>query len=98
VRIVFTIADRSGQAVSMDGALAVYKIARRAGGASLLAKTEENGVTLDGNTAAVAFNAGELADDLGPLLGDFFGQLTVTKDGAGLVVAEGPLSVGSVIV
>lgn len=97
VKITFTVTDLAGAPVSLDGAEASYKIARRAGGAALLEKTGLDGITLSANTAAVEFNTGELSDGDGPLLGDFLGQLTLTVDGDGLVVAEGTVSVGAVI-
>jgi hypothetical protein len=92
VKITFTVTDRAGAAVSLSGASALYRIARRAGDAALLTLTSGAGITLSSNTAAVEFDTGDLED-----LGDFLGQLTVTKAGDTLVVAEGPVSVAPVI-
>lgn len=97
VRITFTITDQAGNAVSMTGASATYKIARQADDAALLTKTSPTAITLSSNTAAVNFNTGDLLDGSTPLLGDFIGQLTITKSGDSLVVAEGPLHVSPVI-
>jgi hypothetical protein len=95
VRIVFTITDRQGNAVDVSGAEATYRIARRAGEAALLEKTETNGVMLASNTAAVDFSTADLADADGPMTGDFLGQLAMTMDGDGLVVAEGTITISS---
>lgn len=89
VRIVFTVTDLAGEAVALDGADAVYRLARRAGEAAILEVSSPDGIMLGGNTAEVEFDTNDIADAGGPLTGDFTGQLTVTKDGAGLVVAEG---------
>lgn len=97
VSLTFTITDESGTPVTVSGAQATYKIARRDGDTALLTMTETSGITLSSNTAVVAFNTGDLADGTGALIGDFFGQLRITKGGDGLVVAEGPLYVGPVI-
>jgi hypothetical protein len=97
VLITFTITDRNGTAVLVDGAAATYKIARRAGEVALVTKTEVDGITLSSNTAIVALNMGELTDGAEALLGDFFAQLRITMDGDGLVVAEGPIHVAAVI-
>ena len=97
VRLVFTVTDQAGTAVSLSGASAIYKIARHAGDAALLVKTETAGIALSGNTATVSFNTSELTSGGAALLGDFFAQLQVTKSGDSLIVAEGPLSVAPVI-
>ena len=97
VQVTFTVTDGSGNAVSVEGAAATYKIARRAGDTAILAKTEAEGISLVSNMAIVEFDTGDLADAEGALLGDFFAQLTITKDGDGLVVSEGPLHVSPVI-
>ena len=97
VKIVFTVTDQAGAAVSVAGANATYKIARRPGGAALLTKTELDDITLSSNTATVEFSTTELDDGDELLIGDFFGQLKITKNGDGLIVAEGPLYVAPVI-
>jgi hypothetical protein len=98
VSLVFTVTDRDGDPVSVESATAAYKIARRAGDAALLTKTQEAGITLSGNVATVDFSTGELLQSGNQLLGDFFGQLKITKDGDGIFVAEGPITVEPVIV
>lgn len=98
VKIIFTVTNQSGSAVTVAGAEATYKISRRDGNAALLTKTGGGGITLSSNTAIVEFNTGELTDGGELLLGDFFGQLKITKNGDGLVVAEGPLHVAPVII
>lgn len=98
VRIIFTVVDQAGSPVTVAGAAATYKIARRPGDAALLTKTEASGITLSSNTATVEFNTGTLLDGASPMLGDFFGQLNIVKSGDTLVVAEGPLYVAPVIV
>lgn len=97
VKITFSVKDQNGNAVIVTGATATYKIARRIGETALLTKTDADGITLDNDTAVVEFNASELVDGATPLLGDFFGQLKIVKSGLGLIVAEGPLSIGAVI-
>ena len=97
VEIAFHVTDGAGNDVDLGAATASYKIARRAGDAAVLTKTNGSGITLSDNTATVAFNTAELADGDTPLLGDFFGQLTLTIGGVTLVVAEGPIAVDPVI-
>lgn len=97
VKIIFTVTDQLGAPVTVVGATATYKLARRSGEAALLTKTQADGITLSSNTAIVEFNTASLLDGASALLGDFFGQLKITKDGDTLVVAEGPLYVASVI-
>lgn len=98
VRIVFTVTDQNGSAVSLAGASAAYKIARGAGDAALLTKTNPSGITLSGNTATVEFLTSDIRDAAGnPLFGEFLGQLKITKGSDGLYVAEGPLLVEPVI-
>jgi hypothetical protein len=98
VKITFTVTDQAGAPVTVASATAVYKIARRLGEAALLTKTDADGITLSGSTAIVEFNTGELVDDDEvPLLGDFAGQLLITKDGDGLIVAEGQINIAPVI-
>lgn len=65
VQITFTLKDKAGNTVSVVGASATYKIARRAG-----------------DTA---------------LLGDFIGQLKITKSGDSLIVAEGLIVIAPAI-
>ncbi len=64
---------------------------------ALLTKTDTDGITLSSNTAEVAFNTGELSDSGAGLIGDFFAQLKITKDGDSLIVAEGPLHIAPII-
>jgi len=97
VKITFTVTDQSGAPVTVAGAAATYKIARRPGETALLAKTEADGITLTSNTAIVEFSTDELLDGATPLIGDFFGQLHITKNGDGLVVAEGQIYVAPII-
>lgn len=98
VRIVFTVTDQNGSAISLAGASADYKIARGAGDTALLAKTSPTGITLSGNTATVEFLTSDIKDtNDNPLFGEFLGQLKITKGGDGLYVAEGPLLIEPVI-
>lgn len=97
VEIIFTVTDRNGDAVDIAGAEAVYRIGRRAGEVAILEVSSPEGIMLAANTATVMFDTGDIADAEGALLGDFFAQLLVTLDGAGLVVAEGVLTVTSVL-
>ena len=97
VRITFTITDHDGNAVSMTGAAAAYKLARQPDDNAILSLSSPGDITLSSNTAVVEFNTGDLLDGDLPLLGDFIGQLTITKNGDSLVVAEGPLHVAPVI-
>lgn len=97
VKITFTITDQNGDPVTVTGAAAIYKIARQAGQPALLTKTEADGITLLNDTAVVEFDSGNLVDGSTPVLGDFFGQLKIIKSGIGLIVAEGPISIGPVI-
>ena len=97
VRITFLVTDAAGAPVTVTGAAATYKIARRNGEAALLTKTEAAGITLLNDSAVVEFNTGELLQEGQPLLGDFFTQLKITKNGDTLVAAEGVLQVKAVI-
>lgn len=97
VRITFTVTDQNGAAVFVEGASASYKIARHAGDPALLSKTETAGIALSGSTATVAFNTAEIVADGSPLLGVFFAQLKIIKDGDALIVAEGPIQIDPVI-
>ncbi len=97
VNIVFTITDQNGLAVPVDGAEATYKIARHADEPALVTKTQTAGITLSGNIASVTFNTAELAAEGSPLRGVFFAQLKITKNGDGLIVAEGPIQIDPVI-
>lgn len=98
VRIVFTVTDQDGAAVTLTGAAASYKIARGAGEAALLSKTQGNGITLSGNSATVEFSTGDIQDSNNQqLYGEFLGQLKITKSGDGLYVAEGPLLIERII-
>lgn len=97
VRITYTITDNSGNTVSLSGASAILRIARKKGDSHLVQKTGGD-IELSGNTAIVSFNTGELVDENDQqLLGDFMMQLFITKSGDTLVVAEGRLEVGPVI-
>lgn len=95
--LIFTVTDREGLPVDLSGAQARYKLARRAGDAALLTLTDGGGIALAANVATVSLETAELTGPDGALTGDFLGQLTLVKDGAGLVVAEGPVSVEPVI-
>lgn len=98
VRIIFTVTDQNGAAVTLSGASAAYKIARGAGEAAILTKTDSSGITLSGNTATVEFSTGDIKDaDSAQLFGEFIGQLKITKSGDGLYVAQGPLLIERVI-
>ena len=97
IALAFHITNTAGAALDISDAAAVYKIARRAGDAALLVKTQEDGITLAAATATVTLNTAELAAEGQPLLGDFWGQLTLTLNDMTQVVAEGPLSVAPVI-
>ena len=97
VELAFHVTDGAGGDVDLAEASASYKIARRAGDAALLTKTNGNGITLEGAAATVSFNTSELAAEDAPLLGDFFGQLTLTIGGVTLVAAEGPIAIAPVI-
>jgi hypothetical protein len=93
VRIIFTVTDRNGAAVALDGAEAAYRLARRAGEAALLEVTEGAGILLDGSTATVEFST----EGLPEAGGDFIGQLTLTLDGQALVAAEGVVTISPVV-
>ena len=97
VRLSVTVTDKSGTAVDLTGASAVYKIARHAGDTALLTITDANGITLSGNIATVDVNTADLKNSSVQLLGDFFGQLQITQNGDSLFVAEGPLCLDPVI-
>lgn len=98
VEISFHVTDGAGNDVDLAAATASYKIARRAGDAALLTKTNGNGITLSDHTATIALNTAELTDGDAALLGDFFGQLTLTIGGVTLVAAEGPIAIDPVII
>lgn len=95
--LIFTVTDREGLPVDLAGAQALYKLARRAGDDALLTLTEGGGIALSANVATVSLETAELSGPGGLLTGDFLGQLTLIKDGDGLVAAEGPLSIEPVI-
>ena len=98
VRIVFTVTDQHGIAVTVSGASASYKIARGAGETALLTKTDASGITLSGNNVTVEFATDDIRDASdAQLYGEFLGQLHITKAGSGLYVAEGPLLIERVI-
>lgn len=97
VKITFTISDQNGNPVTVTGAAATYKIARRLGLPALLTKTQSDGITLSGSTAIVEFDTGGLVENNEALLGDFVAQLKIIRNGDALVVAEGPLQVEPVI-
>jgi len=95
--LAFHVTDAAGVALDLTEAAATYKIARRAGESALLVKTQEDGIVLSGGTATVSLNTAALAADGQPLIGDFWGQLTLSLNGATQVAAEGPLAVAPVI-
>lgn len=97
VTLAFHITNRAGAPLDVSAGSAVYKIARRAGETAILNVTGDD-IMLDGTTVTVSFNTGDIAQAGTPLMGDFLGQLTLTLDGVGLVVAEGPISIRPVIV
>lgn len=99
VSITFTVVDQAAVAVSVATATASYKIARKKGDTAILTKTQAAGITLASNTAVVAFDTASLVNaDADQLYGEFIGQLTITKDGFDLVVAEGTISVAPVVI
>jgi hypothetical protein len=97
IQLAFHVTDASGTALDISNAVASYKMARRAGDAALLVKTENDAITRIGHIVTVSLNTADLEAAGQPLIGDFWGQLTLTLDGVTLVVAEGPLSVAPVI-
>lgn len=98
IRLAFHVTDVNGNALDITAAAAHYKIARRAGDAALLTKTEADDIALAGHIATVSLNTADLTAGGAPQIGDFWGQLTLTLDDMTLVVAEGPLSVAPVII
>lgn len=98
VRIVFTVTDQNGGAVTLDGATAAYKIARGAGEPALMTKTESDGIELSGNTATIDFLSSDIKDaQNNQLYGEFLAQLKITKSGDGLYVAQGAILIEPVI-
>lgn len=97
IQLAFHVTDASGNALDITAASALYKIARRAGAAALLTKTDADGIGIAGNVATVSLNTADLAVAGTAQIGDFWGQLTLTLENITLVVAEGPLSVAPII-
>lgn len=97
VRLTFNVTDRAGEAVTVAGANAVYKIARELGDAALLTKTVGAGVSLSGSQVVVSFLVSEIQENAAQAIGLFRDQLRVTKDGDDLVVANGSFTVEAVL-
>ena len=93
VCITFTIKDNSGAAVLVTGLAASFKISRRAGDTAFLSLTQVAGITLTGSTAVVLFNTNTVLVGTVQALGDLFAQLSITKAGNTLYVAEGIITI-----
>ena len=93
IKIAFTITDNAGTPVSLAGAALTYKIGRRLGDEALLELELGDGISVSGNVATVEFYTDAVVIDAVPALGDFIGQLFVTKDSKTLMTAEGPLEI-----
>ncbi|HRJ66925.1 MAG TPA: hypothetical protein PLW48_07280, partial [Alphaproteobacteria bacterium] len=97
--IIFSVNDGAGAAITLDGAGAEYRLARRAGERALISlnSNAEGGITLAGSTAHITVDTAELSAGGKPMLGDFFGQLRLSIGGQTLVAAEGPICIHPVI-
>ena len=98
VEIAFNVTDKDGNAIDLTSATAEYRLARRAGDVALLTCSSDDGdIIAEDNRVTVTFDSAALTQGGQPLMGDFFGQLRITKDARTLVVAEGPISIAPVI-
>jgi hypothetical protein len=98
IRISFSVVDQAGQPVSLSGASAVYRVARRVEDDRLLEKTSSSGaITISANVATVEFDVNQILLGSAPQTGDFLGQMFITKNGVTLVVAEGPINISGII-
>jgi len=88
VRIKYITTTNAGADFDLTGAEVEYRIAANPSGRAILTKDDEDGITIEGNTATVEFNA----DDLG-VTGRLYGQLHVTIDGRGMIVAQTELNI-----
>jgi hypothetical protein len=89
VDLAFAVKDKDGNAVSMVGATATYRLALKGQRDAVLELSSDDSagsIVLSGSTATVSFNA----DDLG-CPGNYTGQLRITKSGKAMVSAEGTI-------
>ena len=97
VELIFTVTDEQGDAVSLVGATATFRVARHQNTPMILEKNNSSGVTIVGHEVKVLFNASEIEVAGTALKGDFVDQLVITKDGKSICVSEGRITIEPLI-
>lgn len=93
VAIEFTVLDGDGNAQSLVGASASYRLAKDKGLDAVLEKTNISGITLSTNKATVRFNTTELLSDAITQNVEYWGELWITIAGDSLIVANGYINI-----
>lgn len=93
IAIEFTVTDGDGNAQSLVGASASYRLARDKGLDAVLEKTNVSGITLSTNKATVRFNTTELLASPISENVEFWGELWITIGSDSLIVANGYINI-----
>lgn len=89
LKIVFTVKDANENAVELTGVTASLTVAASGTKDAIITKTVGDGISLNGETATVSFNA----DDLGEVFTEFNAQFRITKAGKSVMASAGKINV-----